>query len=87
MVLDLVFIYPGRRKSLRPLLEPVRCEPDKKSLTVVLTALNDEIAVGPVVRDFVSHPKVSRLISVDNASTDNTSKYAKDAGAVVVLET
>jgi glycosyltransferase involved in cell wall biosynthesis len=86
LILDLSLIYPSRRKSLRPLVESASSDVGKKSITVVLTALNDEIAVGPVVRDFVSHPKVSRVVLVDNGSTDETSKNATDAGAIVVLE-
>jgi glycosyltransferase involved in cell wall biosynthesis len=55
-------------------------------LTVVLTAYNDETSIGPAVEDFRSHPKVKRVIVVDNNSDDRTSDVARQAGALVVME-
>jgi glycosyltransferase involved in cell wall biosynthesis len=83
---DLMLIYPKRRNSLRPMETPEKLSKGKKVLTVVLTALNDENAVGPVVRDFVAHPRVKRVVLVDNASTDNTAKNAMESGAIVISE-
>lgn len=83
---DLSFVYPQRRSSLRPIQKLENVTTDTKVLTVVLTALNDESAVGPVVEDFVAHPRVKRVILVDNASSDNTAIHAEESGAIVVSE-
>lgn len=83
---DLMFIYPKRRNSLRPIHGLENLSKETRVLTVVLTALNDENAVGPVVRDFVVHPRVKRVVLVDNASTDNTAKNAEKSGAIVFTE-
>lgn len=57
-----------------------------RSLTVVLTAYNDELSIGESVKDFLAHPLVKRVIVVDNNSKDRTSLVAAEAGATVVLE-
>ncbi|MBV8071377.1 MAG: glycosyltransferase [Acidobacteriaceae bacterium] len=56
------------------------------SLTVVLTAYNDELSIGVAVEDFAKHPLVRRVIVVDNNSADATSAVAARAGAIVVRE-
>jgi len=86
LIIDLIFIYPNRRSSLINLENQGTAIVDTRAVTVVLTALNDENAVGPVVRDFVSNPKVKRVLLIDNLSTDNTAKNAKEAGAIVISE-
>ena len=55
-------------------------------VTVVLTAYNDEASIGFAVEDFRTHPRVRRVIVVDNNSTDRTAAEAEAAGAVVVRE-
>jgi glycosyltransferase involved in cell wall biosynthesis len=57
-----------------------------KKVVVGMTALDDEEAIGPAVKDFLSHPRVSEVIVVDNASKDQTAKIAAQAGATVVIE-
>lgn len=57
-----------------------------KQLTVVLTSWNDELSIGPSVRDFLGHPLVRRVIVVDNDSSDASAAVARDAGATVVIE-
>ena len=55
-------------------------------LTVVLTAYNDESSIDLAVEDFLSHPKVKRVIVVDNNSDDKTFDVSFNAGAQVVRE-
>jgi cellulose synthase/poly-beta-1,6-N-acetylglucosamine synthase-like glycosyltransferase len=81
--IDLFVLLPKKRLNARTSLEPV----GNRSITVVLTAYNDEEAIGAAVADFAAHPAVSRVIVVDNNSTDETSERARSAGAIVVAET
>ena len=60
---------------------------ESELLTVVLTAYNDEQSIGLSVKDFLSHPLVKRVVVVDNNSTDLTATVAREAGALVELET
>lgn len=55
-------------------------------ITVALTAYNDELSIGAAVRDFLSHPKVKRVIVVSNNSKDRTMKFALEAGAIAINE-
>ncbi len=57
------------------------------SVTVVLTAYNDEESIGQSVHDFLAHPKVKRVIVVSNNSKDRTMEVAAAAGATVFNET
>jgi glycosyltransferase involved in cell wall biosynthesis len=52
---------------------------------VIIPAFNEENGIGLVIREI---PKnlVSEIIVVNNASTDNTEKIAKEAGATVLHE-
>jgi hypothetical protein len=61
--------------------------PTNEYLTVVLTAYNDEESIPLAVADFRSHPRVRRVIVIDNNSGDRTAEEARRAGAEVVLET
>jgi glycosyltransferase involved in cell wall biosynthesis len=61
-------------------------QPRVSTLTVVLTAYEDELSIGLAVRDFLSHSAVKRVIVVDNKSRDGTSGVAQEAGAIVVRE-
>lgn len=60
-------------------------------LSVVIPALNEEGLVGKTVKS-VPLEKLkdmgfkTKIIVVDNASTDNTAKEAEEAGAKVVYE-
>ncbi|MBK5277806.1 MAG: glycosyltransferase family 2 protein [Bacteroidia bacterium] len=52
---------------------------------VIIPAFNEENGVGEVIRE-IPRDIVSEIIVVNNASTDNTEKIAKEAGATVLGE-
>ena len=53
-------------------------------ISVIIPAHNEADAIAKVIRDV---PKsVKEIIVVDNASSDATSKVAKEAGATVLFE-
>src|SRR5882672_8851254 len=79
---ELVFQLPRKRAHRRVLAGTVR----NRDLTVVLTAYNDELSIGPAVADFLGHPLVRRVLVVDNNSSDRTSEVAASAGAIVIRE-
>lgn len=79
---DLFVLLPGKRQC--PQIELTY--PAARDVTVVLTAYNDELSIGPSVRDFTAHPLVRRVIVVDNNSSDGTFAAAGQAGAIVVRE-
>jgi glycosyltransferase involved in cell wall biosynthesis len=81
-LLDLFVLLPGKRRPNRIMMEP----PANMSLTVVLTAYNDEPSIGLSVTDFLDHPRVRRVIVIDNNSSDNTSEAALSSGAIVHRE-
>jgi hypothetical protein len=65
----------------------VRCNPPaNRSLTVALTAYNDERSIAGAVQDFLSHPLVRRVIVISNNSKDGTMAAAEHAGALVYNE-
>jgi hypothetical protein len=80
IALDLALMFPRKRKFARRMLAPVAREP---SLTVALTAYNDETSIYDAVRDFSPYSGVRRVIVVSNNSSDLTMDRARDAGAVV----
>jgi Glycosyl transferase family 2 len=82
IITDLFALLPGKRQRSLVSFDNI----PNRQLTVVLTAYNDELSIGESVRDFRCHPLVKRIIVIDNNSTDKTSKVAKEAGAIVVLE-
>ena len=82
ILFDLFVLLPGKRARREIRWDPV-ANPD---LTVVLTAYNDEPSIGSAVEDFRSHPRVRRVIVVDNNSRDRTAEVAGQAGAIVVSE-
>jgi glycosyltransferase involved in cell wall biosynthesis len=82
ILFDLFVLLPNKRNRNEVRWAP----PQEKSLTVVLTAYNDELSIGPAVEDFRSHPMVKRVIVVDNNSRDRTAEFAGLAGALVVRE-
>jgi len=81
--LDLLILLPRKRTRLDVTFNA----PPNTDITVVLTAYNDEASIGLAVQDFRPHPKVKRVVVVDNNSKDRTREVAGAAGAIVVLET
>jgi glycosyltransferase involved in cell wall biosynthesis len=57
-----------------------------KNVCVVLTAFDDEEAIGKAVQEFLSQRNVVNVIVVDNNSIDKTAITAFQAGANVVRE-
>jgi glycosyltransferase involved in cell wall biosynthesis len=82
IIFDIFVLLPRKRTRVE-----VRCDPlTNTELTVVLTAYNDEPSIAKAVEDFRQHPKVKRVIVVDNNSTDRTAEVALERGAIVVQE-
>lgn len=77
-IIDLLALYT-RKRSQEPVLSH---DLENRDITVVLTAYNDELAIGSAVKDFLSHPQVKRVIVISNNSSDNTLEYAVKAGAI-----
>jgi hypothetical protein len=88
ITVDLVFLLPLKRRAERyysPLFNaPVFADPP--FITVALTAYNDELSIATAVRDFLSHPRVKRVIVVSNNSKDHTLAFAREAGAIAINE-
>jgi len=68
-------------------LPPLEVSPDLR-IVVVIPALNEELAIGPVVTRLRRQSAValSAVIVVDNGSTDDTAEVARASGASVVRE-
>src|SRR4029434_13952 len=62
IVIDLLFGLPRKRRTSRRL----EARSEVRAITVVLTAYNDEDAIGDAVRDFRGHLLVTRVIVVSN---------------------
>jgi glycosyltransferase involved in cell wall biosynthesis len=58
---------------------------DRKRVSVIIPALNEEDSISLVIRDIPAH-LVTEIIVVDNGSTDRTAEMARNAGARVVRE-
>lgn len=55
-----------------------------KNVTVVIPAHNEEKTIGQVIEKMITSSIESKIIVVDNCSTDNTAKEAKSKGAKVI---
>jgi glycosyltransferase involved in cell wall biosynthesis len=53
-------------------------------VSVVIPALDEEGAIGHVVRDLLAVGGLDEVVVADNGSTDRTEQVAREAGAVVV---
>lgn len=80
---DIQFLLPKRIVDKKVRMDPI----NNKSLTVVLTAYNDEESIYHSVKDFKNNEYVKRVIVVSNNSSDKTEQNARRAGAIVVNET
>ena len=82
-LLDLLALFEGKRPIREYRDEPLG--PVAK-VTVALTAYNDQESIADTVRDFLTHPRVRRVIVVSNNSSDSTFEKAREAGAIVINE-
>lgn len=81
-LVDLLYFLERKKPDL-----PVRYSPLlNRSVTVALTAYNDEESIADAVHDFSAHPLVRRVIVVSNNSSDRTFERAEQAGAVTFNE-
>lgn len=58
---------------------------ENRYISVIIPARNEERTIEKIVKLVKAHDKVKQVIVVDNNSTDDTSKIAKNAGAEVVF--
>lgn len=79
--LNLVFslIY---HKERRLKFEPL----EDAKINVGITAYNDELSIGTVVKEFREVSGIGRTIVIDNNSTDSTAQTAAESGAEVIKE-
>ena len=57
---------------------------NEKKICVFMPTFNEELSIKQVIEDFQKQDYVKYVIVIDNKSTDNTVKIAKDCGAIVV---
>lgn len=81
--IDLALLLPNKRRAAQTV--PVSLPANAKCV-VALTAYNDEASIYDSVKDFVSHPRVLKVVVVSNNSTDQTIENAVRAGATVYNE-
>ena len=56
---------------------------DRLNVAVVIPCLNEETAIGKVVRDFAAALPMATIFVFDNGSNDRTTEEARTAGAEV----
>ncbi|WP_331897837.1 glycosyltransferase family 2 protein [Collinsella tanakaei] len=74
----------GRIKSLRRHMSSLEHRNNK--IAVLIPCYNEEVTIHKVVSDFKRELPEADIYVYDNNSSDNTSKLAKDAGAIVRFE-
>ena len=82
VLMDILIFLPFRKGQHLLSYEAI----EDKSMTVVLTAYNDEQSIAMAVQDFKSNPFVKRVIVISNNSIDATVENAKSAGAIAYNE-
>ena len=80
--IDLFVLLPRKRQNAPRTLGPAQTD----TVTVALTAYNDEDSIAAAVADFRAHPKVGTVIVVSNNSRDATFARAEAAGALTFNE-
>jgi Glycosyl transferase family 2 len=81
-LVDILFLLHSKRDRGEVRFDSV----DQVPVTVALTAYNDELSIASSVKDFLSHPRVGRVIVVSNNSRDGTFAAAEKAGAITFDE-
>ncbi len=56
------------------------------TLSVVIPCLNEQIAIADVVREYRAAFPDAEILVIDNGSTDETARVAREAGALVLTE-
>lgn len=79
-------IYERAIQASSTARERHNCPSLNKKVCVVLTAYDDEEAIGDAVKEFASQQNVVKVIVIDNNSKDATSLVAMNSGADVVKE-
>lgn len=83
VAIDLALMLPAKRRIERRIDAPLVTNYEA---TVALTAFNDQDSIEAAVSDFRAHPRVRRVLVVDNNSLDETALRAGRAGAIVIRE-
>jgi glycosyltransferase involved in cell wall biosynthesis len=60
---------------------------DRPIVVALVPAYNEEERIGSTVSAILSIPEVTRVVVIDDGSTDMTGQYANDAGARVIRST
>ncbi len=81
----LVWHFLVRNRS-SPWKRPKDVDWTQQKVTVLLTAYDDEKAIGSSVDEFIKQPQVSRVVVIDNNSTDRTTEIAREHGAQAIRE-
>jgi hypothetical protein len=81
-LLDLLLFLDRKKPDIPIAYQPLK----NSSVTVVLTAYDDEQSIAAAVEDFLGHPLVRRVIVVSNNSRDATFQRAEAAGAITFNE-
>ena len=81
-LIDLLLFFDDKRFRTPLRMAPIA----NRSVTVALTAYNDEESIAAAVADFLSNPDVRRVIVVSNNSVDATFANAQAAGAITFNE-
>jgi len=83
------YVIAGRRiASRRPLHTTSDSKPAPRAprVVVALTAYNDATATAQAVRDFRRQASVTKVLVIDNNSTDETAALSEAAGGTVIRE-
>ena len=83
IAIDLALLLPLKRRGVH---RPSDAATDSSLITIALTAYDDELSIALAVREFLSHPRVKRVIVVSNNSKDRTLEFAIESGSTAVNE-
>ena len=60
---------------------------EEPKICIIIPTYNEELSIEKVVKDFIKQKFVKHVIVIDNNSTDETVKIAKDSNAKVITKT